>query len=280
MAAPITLMQTTRASGAAALDASDVARALAIVGCGECAVEVVAVTGSTNEDLVTRARVRQPSGPLLRAASFQTRGRGRRQRPWHAAPNDALLFSVAIPVSGRPQSLSAITLACGVALAEHLAAHGVPVQLKWPNDIRVNGCKLAGILTELVADRDAKHTLVIGIGINVHLDDAARSAIGQPAIALDQLSDNVAQAREQWIGHLGGAIVAAAARFMQEGFGPFCARFNQLLEGRGGIVDVSQADGEPALSGRLIEVDCLGRLVLEVDGRRRCISVGDVSVRQ
>ncbi len=282
LAARVTLTQAADSFGAAPLDASEIARALALAGCRDCAVEAVTVTGSTNEDLVARARVRQPSGPLVRAASFQTGGRGRRQRRWRAAPNHALLFSAAIPVGVCPDSLPAITLACGVALADCLATHGVAVQLKWPNDVRSNGCKLAGILTELVTDRNAAHTVVIGVGINLHLDDAARSAIEQPAIALDQLLGGVAlQSREQWIGHLGGAIVAAAARFMQDGFAPFYARFNQLLESRGKVVDVSQDEvaAEPAISGRLIEVDRLGRLVIEAEGQRHRVSVGDVSVR-
>ena len=287
MAARVTLRQAADPYGAARLDVSNIARALALAGCGHCTVEAVTTTGSTNEDLVAQARVRQASGPLLRAASFQTTGRGRRQRLWRAAPNDALLFSVSIPVGVRPGPLPAITLACGVALADRLATHGVAVQLKWPNDIRINGCKLAGILTELVTDRNAAHTLVIGVGMNLHLDDAARSAIGQPAIALDQLlgervGKSASPSREQWIGHLGGAIVAAAVRFMQDGFGPFYVRFNQLLESRGEMVDVSQGEAiaEPAISGRLIEVDRMGRLVIEADGRRHSVSVGDVSVQQ
>lgn len=282
MAARVTLMQSADPFGAAALDATDIARALAFAGCGDCAVEAVTVTGSTNEDLVKQARVRQPSGPLLRAASFQTSGRGRRQRLWRAAPNHALLFSAAIPIGVRPESLPAITLACGVALADCLATHGLTVQLKWPNDVRINGCKLAGILTELVTDRTAAHTLVIGVGMNLHLDDATRSAIEQPAIALDQLVGGAAlHSREQWIGRLGGAILAAAARFMQDGFGAFYARFNQLLEARGQMIDVSPGEvgAEPAISGRLIEVDRLGRLVIETEGRRHSVSVGDVSVR-
>ncbi|MGZ9059638.1 MAG: hypothetical protein ACXW14_10395, partial [Burkholderiaceae bacterium] len=82
MAARVTLMQAADPSGAAPLDASDIARAMALAGCRDCAVEAVTVTGSTNEDLVAQARVRQPSGPLVRAASFQTSGRGRRQRLW------------------------------------------------------------------------------------------------------------------------------------------------------------------------------------------------------
>jgi BirA family biotin operon repressor/biotin-[acetyl-CoA-carboxylase] ligase len=193
------------------------------------------------------------------------------------------LFSVAIPVVTRTESLPAITLACGVALAECLAEHGVMVQLKWPNDVRVDGCKLAGILTELVADRDALNTLVIGVGINLHLDDAARSAIDQPAIALDQLlSAATVASREPWIGRFAGAILAAAARFMHDGFDPFCTRFNRLLEWRGQVVDIvyEKPLAQAAISGRVIEVDRHGRLVIEAEGRHHSVSVGDVSVRR
>lgn len=274
-------MRSPEQSGAG-LSAADIAQALAHVSHEACAVEAVTVTGSTNQDLAARARVQQPAGCVLRAAEFQTHGRGRQQRVWRAAPGAALLFSVAIPVSARLSLLPPITLACGVALAECLAVHGVRVQLKWPNDIRVDGCKLAGILTELVADRDVRHTLVIGVGVNWHLDDAARRAIGQPAIALDQLlSATELASRAQWIGWLGGAVLAAAARFMQDGFDRFCARFNQLLEARGQMIDVLHAEpGNQVIGGRLIEVDRLGRLVIETDGQRRSITVGDVSVRR
>jgi BirA family transcriptional regulator, biotin operon repressor / biotin---[acetyl-CoA-carboxylase] ligase len=61
------------------------------------------------------------------------------------------------------------------------------VQLKWPNDLRVDGSKLGGILSELAVDGEARYTLVVGIGINLHLADGARTAIGQAAVALDEL---------------------------------------------------------------------------------------------
>ncbi len=200
---------------------------------------------------------------------------------WRGAPGDALLFSVAIPLPVVPESLPAITLVCGVALAQCLADDGVAVQLKWPNDVRVNGCKLAGILTELVADRDARHTLVIGVGMNLHLDDATRRAIEQPAIALDQLLQvSTGFSREQWIGRFGGAIIVAAARFVRDGFDPFCTPFNQLLEGRGEMVDVVDGGNTAPVTGRAVEVDRHGRLVIESNGYRRSVSVGDVSVRR
>ncbi len=264
------------------LSAPAIVQALMPPWSSECAVEAVAVTVSTNQDLAARSRTQRPVRRLLRAADFQSGGRGRKQRPWRAAPGDALLFSVAIPLARASQSLPAITLACGVALAESLAESGIEAQLKWPNDIRIQGCKLGGILTELVTDRDAGQTLVVGVGINLHLDDAVRRSIGQPAIALDQLSEAAGRkSREEWIGQFGSAIFSTAAQFIQHGFEPFRARFNRLLESRGELVDVLH-DGPAGapISGRMIEVDHHGRLVIEAEGQRHAVSVGDISVRQ
>lgn len=264
-------------AGSTPLDTLQIKRALSSAWPDKVAVEAVAVTGSTNQDLAAQAREHQPSHCVLRAADFQTSGRGRHQRAWHAAPGAALLFSVAIPIATVPELLPAITLACGVALAECLAQHGVAVQLKWPNDVRVDHAKLAGILTELVLDRKSRFTLIIGVGVNLRLDEAARGTIGQPAIALEQLLATPTIAREQWIGELGGAIIGAAQRFVRDGFEPFMGPFNQLLEARGEWVNVHE--GEKTVIGRVLEVDRLGRLVIDVDGVRRSLSVGDVSVR-
>lgn len=262
-------------AGSTPLAAPDIERALSLAWPGDVGVEAIAITGSTNEDLVAGARARQPPRCLLRAADFQTGGRGRQKRQWHAAPGDALLFSVAIPITDVPAHLPAVTLACGVALTDVLDERGVEVQLKWPNDVRVNGRKLAGILTELVTDRDARNTLVIGVGMNLHLDDAARCMIEQPAIALDELLEPVP--REEWIGRFGGATIAATAQFVHDGFDPFCARFNRRLEARGAMVDVVDGD-QRVISGRVVEVDRFGRLVIDSGGVSRSISVGDVTV--
>ncbi len=247
---------------------------------GHVSVEAVATTGSTNEDLMLRARVEQPAGCLLRAADVQTQGRGRQARVWRAASGDALLFSVSVPVASVPPSLPAITLACGVALAECLGSHHVAVNLKWPNDIRVRGRKLAGILTELVVDRLARYTLVIGVGMNLRLSEAERHAIGVPAIGLEELlRSTVDGCRGQWIGRLGSAILTAADEFIRDGFDPFCLRFNQLLEARGEVVDVIEGD-QNAASGRIVEVDRFGRLIIESEGVTRRVSAGDVSLRE
>ena len=249
---------------------------------GNCAVETVDETASTNGDLMARARVEQFARPGLRAADFQYEGRGRQGRPWMALPRHALLFSLGMPLAELPASLPSITLACGVALAECLQQRGVQVQLKWPNDLRVNGCKLGGILSELAVDDQARYTLVVGIGINLHLEPSARELIGQPALGLDEVLEPavVASEREAWIGRLAAAILDTLSVFSREGFAAFRPRFNALMEGRGREVDVVD-NGQVTLSGRLGEVDGYGRLLIEVGGGApRAVSVGDVIFRE
>jgi BirA family biotin operon repressor/biotin-[acetyl-CoA-carboxylase] ligase len=255
---------------------------LADAGCGAaCVVETVDETASTNADLMARAREAQFAQPVLRAADFQYEGRGRQGRPWLALPRHALLFSVGMPLAELPASLPSVTLACGVALAECLRDRGVEVQLKWPNDLRIGGRKLGGILSELAVDDGARYTLVMGIGVNLHLEPSAREAIDQPAIGLDEIlpPSVVASEREAWIGRLAAAVLDTLAVFSREGFAAFRPRFNALLEGRGREVDILE-NGRVTLSGRLTDVDGYGRLLVDAGGGApRVVSVGDVSFR-
>ena len=243
-------------------------------------VEVVASTGSTNEDLLVRARRRRPDGPLLLAADEQTAGRGRQQRRWVARPRTALLFSLSVPLAGLPAALPAVTLACGVALADYLIGRAVPVRLKWPNDLLLDGRKLAGVLCELAVDADGHATLVVGVGINGGLNDADRAAIGQPAAALEECVPwpLLAAEREAWIAALAGVVLLTVRRFAGEGFTPWRKRFNELLDARGQRVDIVD-DGHIVASGRVVEVDTIGRRMLATAGGSRSINVGDVSLR-
>lgn len=255
---------------------------LADAGCtAERVVETIDETASTNADLMARAREAQFEQPVLRAADFQYEGRGRQGRPWLALPRHALLFSVGMPLAELPASLPSITLACGVALAECMKARGVDVQLKWPNDLRIDNRKLGGILSELAVDDEARFTLVVGVGINLHLEPSARQAIDQPAVGLDEVlpSSVVASEREAWIGRLAAAILQTLEVFSRDGFAAFRPRFNALMEGRGREADIIE-NGRVTVSGRLVDVDGYGRLLIDAGGGApRAITVGDVSFR-
>lgn len=140
-------------------------------------MEWVAETGSTNADVLTRARAGEPEGLVL-VADHQTAGRGRLDRRWESRPGDSLLCSLLVrrPPAGLPP-----TIAMAVAAADAVAAvtaGAVRPGLKWPNDLLVGERKLAGILAQ--ADGDA---VVIGIGLNVSWAGPPDAALGGTALA-------------------------------------------------------------------------------------------------
>jgi BirA family biotin operon repressor/biotin-[acetyl-CoA-carboxylase] ligase len=264
------------------LSADAIERWLADAGVAAgCQVEVVATTGSTNEDLLVRARQHQPGSAILRATDEQTAGRGRQNRTWRARPRSSLLFTLAVPLASLPAALPAITLAGGVALADYLRGRGVPVDLKWPNDVLLDGRKLAGILCELGIDSGGRATLVVGVGVNCWLTEDDRAGIGQPAAALAEVvaSSLLAAEREAWIAQMAAALLAMVSGYVDRGFVPVRERYNALLHARGDEVDIID-DGRVTASGRVVEVDTIGRLVLAAGNGSRAINVGDVSLRR
>jgi BirA family biotin operon repressor/biotin-[acetyl-CoA-carboxylase] ligase len=115
--------------------------------------------GSPNPGAADRAREGAVDG-LVVGAYHQTAGRGRRGRTWESRPGTSLLVSVVL----RPAP-ALVTLAAGVAAAEACeAVAGVPVRLKWPNDVLVapGEAKVGGILSELIGD-----AAVVGLGLNL-----------------------------------------------------------------------------------------------------------------
>jgi BirA family transcriptional regulator, biotin operon repressor / biotin---[acetyl-CoA-carboxylase] ligase len=125
-------------------------------------VRVVEETGSTNADLLAKARSGAGEGLVL-VAEAQTSGRGRMGRRWISPPRRALTFSVLLRPAVPPGLLGWAPLLAGVAVASALQrAAGVGARLKWPNDVLVDDAKIAGILAERRGD-----AVVIGTGINV-----------------------------------------------------------------------------------------------------------------
>lgn len=240
-------------------------------------VEAVHETGSTNTDLLQRARQAQPVRPLLRAALRQTAGRGRHGRRWFAAAGDALLFSLAVPMNAEGARIAAATLACGIGAAERLRAAGAPVSIKWPNDLMVEDRKLGGVLCELAADDPGRLTLVVGIGINLHLDPGTCDSIGQPAAALDQLMTRLPP-REALIGSIATAVLDALLLYDQQGFVPLQPRFMALFAQRDWQVDLLEL-GTRVASGRALGVDGEGRLLLDTGQGLRVCSSGELSLR-
>lgn len=127
-----------------------------------CSIRRVAEVDSTNRVARAWAREGAPHGAVV-IANRQTAGRGRRGRQWSSAPDMGLWLSIIIRPKVEVQALTLLPLAAALAAADACtAASGAAVQIKWPNDILLEGRKLVGILVELEGS-----AAVIGIGINV-----------------------------------------------------------------------------------------------------------------
>jgi BirA family biotin operon repressor/biotin-[acetyl-CoA-carboxylase] ligase len=240
------------------------------------AIEAVAETGSTNADLL--ARIDTLNGPLLRIAENQTAGRGRAGRAWLSRPGAALMFSLAWRFKGPLHRMSGLPMAVGVALAETIAALGVPVQIKWPNDLLRDGKKLAGILVETQTardDTDGAIWAVIGVGLNLVMPDELEAAIGREVAAAPWLAK---MDRNQLMAALLSRLAAVLAEFDDTGFAPFAGRWNALHAWQGRDVVVLD-QGKILQQGVAAGVDAIGRLMLDTAQGRVEVLSGDVSLR-
>ncbi len=136
-------------------------------------------TESTNNDAKQYIAMNRPL-PVLLATERQTQGKGRRGRQWEGGLAKNLMMSFVWRFESGPSVIEGLSLAVGVAVARVLKKVGVPNPgLKWPNDVQVDGKKLCGILLEMVADQDVCH-VIIGIGMNVEMDDKTMAQVDQP----------------------------------------------------------------------------------------------------
>jgi BirA family biotin operon repressor/biotin-[acetyl-CoA-carboxylase] ligase len=111
--------------------------------------------------------------PFLVTADTQLAGRGRRGRTWHSPARQNLYLSIALRPSLPPARLQTITLWLGLRMCRFLRdAHGLPVLVKWPNDLMLHGRKIAGMLTEARVDSEATRDLVFGMGLNVNSSES------------------------------------------------------------------------------------------------------------
>ena len=132
-------------------------------------IRVFQETTSTNDVIEKLARDGVKEGVVVFAES-QTRGRGRLGRKWMSPAKRGLWFSVLLRPDLRPQEATRLTVASATALRRAIASQtGLKPEIKWPNDILIQGKKVAGILTELSAELDHVKYVILGIGVDVNL---------------------------------------------------------------------------------------------------------------
>jgi len=123
---------------------------------------------STNTAAMVLAQQGAAHGTVV-AAEEQTAGRGRFGREWYSEKSSGIYLSVILRPPFSPAAAPILTLMAGVAAREAVSAiTGLDVDIRWPNDLLIDGKKVAGILTEMNAELGRLHAVVLGIGINVN----------------------------------------------------------------------------------------------------------------
>jgi BirA family biotin operon repressor/biotin-[acetyl-CoA-carboxylase] ligase len=234
---------------------------------------------STNSRLLG-AEPPPPGSADVCLSELQHAGRGRRGRRWVAPFGSGLAMSVAWTFGDGASSLSALSLAVGVAVARALGRAGaLGVQLKWPNDIWFRDRKIGGVLIELRAEASGPAHVVIGIGLNVILTAAARRGIEATGVRAAAVSDACAAApsRNLAAGAILDELLSMLAQFEREGFAALRDPWTALdaLSGRPAQLLLT----DRTVWGTARGVDRDGALLLETgDGVQRFMS-GEASLR-
>ncbi|MCW3041054.1 MAG: biotin--[acetyl-CoA-carboxylase] ligase [Solirubrobacterales bacterium] len=214
-------------------------------------------TGSTNDHARTLAAAGAVHGTLV-TADAQTAGRGRQGRVWSAPPGHALLLSV---ILRDPPPLLPLHAAVAVAQTAAELAPRAAVGIKWPNDVQLDGRKVAGILAE---GRPQEDWAVLGIGVNVALrvEDLPPELHGTAA-TLGLAPAQREAVLQTLLGHLEHALALTSGDLLD------AWRARDVLRGRA----VSWTGGHGTAAG----VDGAGRLVVELDGGgRTALDAGEV----
>lgn len=234
-------------------------------------IDVVESTGSTNADLIARASDPAADGAVL-LAETQERGRGRHDRSWSSPPRAQLALSMLVRPAGiAPAALGWLPLLTGVAVVDAVRqTTGLNANLKWPNDVLIDGRKVSGILAEVASPGDAP-AVVIGVGLNVALTQdelpvphatslflAGASEVDRTALALSILRNFAAQFTRWRDAHWD--VEELAQRYRER-----CITLGAQVR--------AELPGGEVLLGIATGVDAIGRLLIG----DRAVSAGDVT---
>ena len=228
-------------------------------------VRWLASSASTNADLAMAALEDAPEGTVL-ATDDQSAGRGRLNRRWEAPPGSGIAVSVLLrPATLVPERWGWISLATGVGLVDALSGLGLSPGLKWPNDVELDGLKVAGILVERVETRTGP-AAIVGFGLNTAMTSGQLPIPNATSLHLHGADITKEEALAAVLDPLPGLYRLAVdePNVLRDHYRRACTTI-------GASVRVELPGGE-LLEGLAADVDEQGRLV--VDGR--AISAGDV----
>ncbi len=232
--------------------------------------------GSTNDE--AQARVSQGAPDLsLIVAEEQTSGRGRSGRKWFTPPKTALAFSLILrPTAAERTHPARITGLGALALADSLRTIGLAPQIKWPNDVLLNGKKVAGILVESVWTGDTLDASVLGMGVNALT--ASVPPTDQTLFPATSIENELGKAIER--SNLLNNILTFLIKWRSRlGTDEFIQAWEAALAFRGEQVQVWAGSDKP-LSGSLLGLESDGSLRLcDEHGNPVTVQFGEIHLR-
>lgn len=232
---------------------------------------------STNKALMSAAMSGARDGTVM-CAELQHAGKGRRGRQWHSVLGGSLVFSVLWRFESGLLSLGGLSLAAGLAVARAVNRHSRhKARLKWPNDVLVDYRKLAGILVEVQGDPYGDAFAVVGIGLNVRMNEAQRDGIDQAVIDLAEMG--VMIKRNQLLSDCLRELHAVITTFRQSGFAALRTEWQALDAYAGRAVTLGLSENH-SVSGVAAGIDEGGAFLLQ-DSRAgiSAYNGGEISLR-
>lgn len=232
--------------------------------------------GSTNDEALAWATNHAPDLSIVYAGQ-QTRGRGRMGRQWFTPPGAGLAFSLVLRPKGiEYENIGLFSGLGAVAVVTALKKYGVTAQIKWPNDVLINGRKVAGILVETVWMGENAESVVLGIGVNVAPESVPPpEALNFPATCVLSEAPMLVE-RFNLLRILLGELIAWRPKLASEAF---LNAWDESLAFRGETVQVWSGEAEPII-GQVAGLETDGSLQLRLsDGEVRGVRFGEVHLR-
>ena len=234
------------------------------------------VIPSTNDRAAELAAAGAPDFTLV-TADRQTAGKGRRGRVWETPAGSSIAMSLVLRPKVELAALSELTVLAGIAVARCLARLGAKPRIKWPNDIRLDGRKVCGILAETRLAGGAADYTILGIGINV-TKAAYSDEVAAVAVSLEEAG--VAAVREALIAGIAAELRKLVAEWEKTGNISFIVdEYDASMEWKGEICRVIAADGS-FTEGKALGISADGALRFLTEEGEQAVTAGEVSLRR
>ena len=238
-------------------------------------IQIYDQVSSTN-DLALQCGIDGAQEGTLILAENQTQGRGRHGRRWHAPPGSSILASIILRHRLRADQVGLPNLIGAVAIATAInELTDLPTQIKWPNDVLIQGKKVSGVLTELEYDRHRQPFFVMGFGVNVNTTRADLPEELRASATSVQIESNTETSRVVLLQAILHRLEENYLRLKHNDIEPIIATANSLSYRFGDWIQIKTSDG--AFRGQVEMIDQDGGLLLkDMNGNRQKFLVGEV----